>query len=107
MGAIYCGSQREGKAILVQFEYAGDGLRTRDGGPVKGFAIAGPDKKFVWANAEIVGKDRVRVWSDRVSAPASVRYAWANNPLGNLVNSAGLPASPFRTDDWVESLTGR
>ena len=62
-------------------------------------AIAGGDKKFVWADARIVG-DTVVVSSPAVSSPVAVRYAWANNPPCNLINKAGLPASPFRTDDW-------
>jgi len=77
-----------------------NGLHTRDGGPVKGFAIAGADKHFVWANATIVG-NHVSVWSDNVPQPVAVRYAWGDNPLdANLYNAAGLPATPFRTDRW-------
>ena len=66
---------------------------------LKGFAIAGEDKKFVWAEAKIEG-DSVVVWSDAVSKPVAVRYAWGNNPECNLYNKQGLPASPFRTDNW-------
>ena len=65
----------------------------------KGFAIAGEDKKFVWADAKIDG-DTVVVCSEKVAEPVAVRYAWADNPDCNLYNKAGLPASPFRTDDW-------
>jgi sialate O-acetylesterase len=61
--------------------------------------IAGEDKKFVWAKAEIKGK-KVVVWSDEVPAPQSVRYGWHANPAVSLYNGAGLPASPFRTDTW-------
>jgi sialate O-acetylesterase len=62
------------------------------------FAIAGADKKYVWSNAKIDG-DTVIVWSDQISNPVSVRYAWADNPEGaNLYNKKGLPASPFETD---------
>ena len=69
-----------------------------DDEPLARFAIAGADKKFVWANATIEG-DKVIVWSDKVSNPMYVRYAWADNPDGaNLYNKEGLPASPFRTD---------
>ena len=67
------------------------------GGKLKGFSIAGADKKFVWARAKIDGKD-VIVSSDQVAKPVAVRYGWANNPVCNLYNKAGLPASPFRTD---------
>jgi len=65
-----------------------------------GFTVAGADGRFVQADAAIRG-DRVVVWSDAVPSPVAVRYAWADNPEGsNLFNAEGLPASPFRTDDW-------
>jgi sialate O-acetylesterase len=98
-GPMFKSHQVEGSAIRVRFEHAG-GLKTTDGGPVKGFAIAGATGPFVWADARIDG-ETVVVQSSQVPAPVKVRYGWANNPLVNLVNSAGLPASPFRTD--VES----
>jgi sialate O-acetylesterase len=67
---------------------------------LKHFAIAGADKKFVWAQAIIKG-NTVVVWSDQVPAPVAVRYAWADNPgAANLYNKEGLPASAFRTDNW-------
>ena len=88
----------EGDKVRIKLKYAA-GLKTSDGGPVKGFAIAGADHKFVWAEARIDG-DSVVVWSPNVSRPAAVRYGWADNPAVNLYNGAGLPASPFRTDDW-------
>ena len=66
----------------------------------EGFAVAGADRKLVWAEARIEG-DRVVVWSDRVPSPVAVRYAWADNPsTANLYNREGLPAAPFRTDTW-------
>jgi sialate O-acetylesterase len=95
-GPLFDSSAVEGNKVRVRFTHA-DGLRTSDGGPVKGFAIAGADGKFVWANATIDGKG-VLVWSDAVAQPVAVRYGWADNPEVNLYNSAGLPASPFRTD---------
>ena len=73
------------------------GLTTNDGSPVKGFVIAGRDKRFVWAEARIEGTTVV-VRSAQVREPVMVRYAWAGNPPVNLVNAEGLPASPFRTD---------
>ena len=76
-----------------------EGLKTTDGAAPKGFAIAGDDRKFHWARAEIAG-DHVIVQSPEVPNPVAVRYAWENNPDVNLVNGAGLPASPFRSDDW-------
>jgi sialate O-acetylesterase len=81
----------------ISFTNIGAGLMTRDE-PLKGFAIAGFDGKFVWANAEISG-NKVIVWHESVSIPVRVRYAWADNPdQANLLNKDGLPATPFRTD---------
>jgi sialate O-acetylesterase len=88
----------EGDKARIYFKYNA-GLKTSDGGPVKGFAIAGEDRRFVWADARIDG-DAVIVSSPTVSKPVAVRYAWADNPTVNLYNAGGLPASPFRTDDW-------
>lgn len=88
----------EGSNVRVRFKHAA-GLKTSDGGPVKGFAIAGEDRHFVWAEARIDG-DSIVVSSPKVLKPVAVRYAWADNPITNLYNGAGLPASPFRTDDW-------
>jgi len=88
---------KDGKAVLT-FENTGTGLEAR-GGELKGFAIAGADKKFVWAKAEIQG-DKVVVSSPEVSEPVAVRYGWADFPVVNLWNKNGLPASPFRTDDF-------
>ena len=73
----------------------------KDGGKLKHFAVAGEDKKFFWADAEIQGDNTVTVSSPAVSNPVAVRYAWANNPEGsNLYGENGLPVAPFRTDDW-------
>jgi sialate O-acetylesterase len=87
-----------GKAILT-FDSLGGGLVAKGGDELKGFAIAGSDKKFVWATARIDG-DKIVVSSSDVPHPVAVRYAWADNPACNLYNKADLPASPFRTDDW-------
>jgi len=88
----------EGDRIRVRFTHGGGGLEVR-GKELKGFAIAASDKKFVWARAAIEGESVV-VWSETVKAPRFVRYAWADNPECNLYNRDGLPASPFRTDDF-------
>jgi sialate O-acetylesterase len=88
---------QDGKAIL-SFTHADSGLEARDG-DLKGFAICGPDKKFVWGKAEVEG-DIVIVSSPEVSEPVAVRYGWADFPDVNLWNKAGLPATPFRTDDF-------
>ena len=87
-----------GSAIRLTFDHIGGGL-TAKGEKLTGFAIAGDDKKFVWADATIDGKTVV-VSSPEVPHPTAVRYAWHINPVCNLYNKAGLPASPFRTDDW-------
>jgi len=92
------------KAIL-HFKHLGDGLVAKDG-PLKGFTIAGEDRAFVNAEAEIQG-DTVVVHSDRVAHPVAVRYGWANYPLGNLWNKQDLPATPFRTDDFPMSTLSR
>ena len=98
-GPVLRSHQRSGKSIVLTFDFA-DGL-TADG-KLKGFAIADASQRFVWAEAAVEG-DTVRVWNDTVADPAAVRYGWAANPVGNLRNAAGLPASPFRTDDWPAS----
>jgi sialate O-acetylesterase len=93
---------KDGKA-LVTFDigkHSTGKLRPFDRQEAIGFAIAGEDRKFVFAQAKLVGPDRVEVWSDEVSGPVAARYAWADNPVCNLKNEAGLPAVPFRTDDW-------
>jgi sialate O-acetylesterase len=98
-GPIYQSAKIEGNKIILSFNNTGRGLIAK-GGKLKEFAIAGADKKFVWASAKIEG-DKVVVWNDAVKNPVAVRYAWADNPAGaNLYNKEALPASPFRTDDW-------
>ncbi|MGH9764100.1 MAG: sialate O-acetylesterase, partial [Blastocatellia bacterium] len=95
----------DGKVHLA-FSHTTGGLKTSDGGPLKGFAIAGEDHKFVWAEARIEGNS-VTVWSKDIPHPVAVRYGWADNPDCNLANGEGLPASPFRTDDWPGLTVGR
>jgi sialate O-acetylesterase len=95
-GPLYRAMAVEGKSIRLSFDHLGGGLVAK-GGKLTGFAIAGADKQFVWADATIEGKTIV-VSAPQVEQPVAVRYDWANNPAGNLYNQAGLPASPFRTD---------
>lgn len=97
-GPEYQSSRIDGGKVQINFKFA-DGLTAKGGTPLRGFQIAGPDQKWVWADAQIDG-DSVVVSSPQVSTAAAVRYDWSNNPQGNLYNSAGLPAAPFRTDDW-------
>lgn len=89
----------DGKAV-VTFGDVGGGLKTYDGVPPAGFAVAGEDRVFHPAQAEIVNKNRVALECDAVAAPVAVRYAWAFNPVVNLYDSAWLPVTPFRSDDW-------
>ena len=114
-GPIYRSMKADGGKITLTFDHVGGGLiigppeGAITAGPEEapkpgaeklvGFAIAGPDQKFVWASAKIVGNTIV-VSSDQVKAPVAVRYGWARNPTCNLYNKEGLPASPFRTNDW-------
>ncbi len=98
---IYKSCTIEGKRMVVSFDHVGGGLDTFDVRQPVGFAIAGPDKKFVWAQAKITGKDTIEVWSDQIDEPVSVRYAWADNPVCNVQNREHLPLTPFRTDTWA------
>jgi sialate O-acetylesterase len=98
-GPLYQSASISGNKITVSFTNTGSGLITGDGEDLSEFAIAGADKKFVPAKAKIEG-DKVVVWSDEVSNPMYVRYAWADSPpYPNFYNKEGLPASPFRTDN--------
>ena len=97
-GPVYQSSKIEGDKIIVSFDHVGSGLITNDNEELSEFAIAGADKKFVWAKAKIEG-DKIIVWADDKKNPMYVRYAWADNPVNpNFFNKEGLPASPFRTD---------
>ena len=120
-GPVYKSVAFEGSQARIQFDHADGGLvaaklpstypvktltdetaplvRNRPQSELEGFAICGQDRKWVWADARIDG-DSVLVWSDKVAEPVAVRYAWADNPTCNLSSGAGLPASPFRTDDF-------
>ena len=97
-GPMYKSVSINNNEARVTFQW-GNGLQVKGEGPPKGFAIAGADHKFYWAEAKIDGHDIV-LHCDKVPNPVAVRYAWADNPNTNLYNGAGLPAVPFRTDDW-------
>jgi sialate O-acetylesterase len=100
----------QGDKVVITFRNSGAGLVAKDltlvGGhqlskdELKGFAICGQDKKMVWAEAKITGKNQVTVSSSKIKKPVAVRYAWSSFPLCNLFNTDGLPAGPFRTDDF-------
>lgn len=97
-----------GAELLVSFDDVGRGLKTRDNGKLSEFAIAGVDRKWYWAEAEIVGRNEVKVWSPSVPKPVAVRYAFNSNPRNpNLTNDTGLPASPFRSDNWPGPTDGK
>jgi sialate O-acetylesterase len=112
-GPVYRQHSIEGGSVRIVFDHVGSGLRAvarptdapraegdARAGVLTGFAIAGEDRRFVWADARIDG-DQVIVSSPSVPRPVAVRYAWADNPVSaNLFNAEGLPASPFRTDRW-------
>lgn len=98
-GPLYQGMKVQGEEIVLSFTEVGDGLRSRKG-PLRHFAIAGSDRKFVWADAVIKG-NKVIVRSAEVKNPIAVRYGWSDNPEdANLENKNGLLAAPFRTDNW-------
>ncbi len=97
-GPLPAGHKVRGSEMVVSFSHADDGLVAK-GGELKGFLIAGADQQWKPAQARIED-DTVLISSPEVKAPAAVRYAWSNNPDCNLFNGAGLPATPFRTDDW-------
>jgi sialate O-acetylesterase len=99
-GPLYQSFVIQGNKVRIRFSHV-QGLHTSNSGEVQGFSIAGADGKFRWADAKIEGNEVV-VWSDSVTQPAAVRYGWADNPDVNLYNGAGLPASPFRTDNSVD-----
>jgi sialate O-acetylesterase len=99
-GPLFAGAQSSGTGLRITFTHTHGGLLAR-GGCLAGFALAGADRRFVWAEARIEG-DAVIVSSPAVPAPVAVRYAWADNPVCNLYNGANLPAAPFRSDDWTE-----
>ncbi|HEY3372366.1 MAG TPA: sialate O-acetylesterase [Prolixibacteraceae bacterium] len=98
-GPVYQSMKIENTNIRLKFTHTGVGLTTKNNNPLKGFAIAGAEKKFYWAETKIVG-DEIIVSSPDVPKPVTVRYAWSANPDCNLYNKEGLPAGPFRTDDW-------
>ena len=105
-GPLYRGMKVEGDSVRLQFKHVDGGLTVKNGEPLGSFAIAGADRKFVSSVAKLDG-DAVLVSSPDVKAPVAVRYAWADNPTCTLYNQAGLPASPFRTDDWPVFSTGK
>jgi len=104
-GPVYESHKVEGSKVRVKFTHVGQGLAFKHGDRLQGFALAGADKQFHWADAVIDG-DTVVVSSLKAPAPVTVRYAWAGSPAwANLFNKDGLPALSFRTDNWVSKKT--
>jgi sialate O-acetylesterase len=97
-GPQFASAQREGAALRVRFTHVADGLTTEQK-PPQAFEVAGADRKFFPATARL-DRDTVIVSAPEVPEPVAVRYAWSNNPGANLFNGTGLPAAPFRSDDW-------
>jgi sialate O-acetylesterase len=98
-GPVLKETKIEKHQIVLTFDHVAGGLVVH-GDELTGFAICGPDQKFVWAKAALRGPDQIMVYSDQVKRPVAVRFGWASYPVVNLWNKAGLPASPFRTDDF-------
>lgn len=96
----YRSMKKKGNKVTLTFDHVGQGLYSFDTREPVGFAIAGKDQQFVWAEGEITSENQITVWSDEVSKPVAVRYAWANNPVCNMYSRDGLPMTPFRTDEW-------
>ncbi|WP_419211217.1 sialate O-acetylesterase [Maribacter sp. X9] len=97
-GPVYKSHEIQNGKVLLSFDHLGSGLLTNDDKPLSEFEIAGKDKKFKWAKAQIEG-NQIIVWNDDINEPHYVRYAWADNPNNpNLYNKEGLPASPFTTE---------
>lgn len=90
----------DGDSIVLTFDQVAHGLKAIDFPDALGFTIAGDDQVFHNAQAKITGKDTIVVTSLDVKSPTAVRYAWADNPVANIYSSAGLPLTPFRTDNW-------
>jgi sialate O-acetylesterase len=107
-GPMLRSAKAEGSRMVLTFDDVGAGLKIRDGDRLEEFAVAGGDRKWHWAEAKITGKNKVEVWSAEVPRPVAARYAFNNNPRHpNLTNDTGLPAAPFRTDDWPGPTAGK
>jgi sialate O-acetylesterase len=103
-GPLYKAMKTDGNKIRLYFDYANSGLISKDG-ELKEFIIAGSDQKFYPATAAIEG-NTIMVSSEQVTEPVAVRYSWRHSAMPNLFNKEGLPASPFRTDDWPGKTIG-
>lgn len=96
----YASKAVQGGKVVLTFDHVGGGLRNFDVNESIGFAIAGEDRKWVWAKANVTGPNTIEVSAAEVPEPVAVRYAWSDNPVCNVYSAEGLPVTPFRTDDW-------
>jgi sialate O-acetylesterase len=105
----YLSADFSGGLATVSFKYADNGLMAKDKyGYIRGFEIAGADHKFYYAQAEIIGGNKVKVWCAKVTQPVAVRYAWTDAPLdANLFNVEGFPVNSFRSDNWKGTTEGK
>jgi sialate O-acetylesterase len=103
----YSSMKIEKGKVIITFDFVNKGLYAFDTPKIEGFAIAGDDKKFVWAKAKIIGENKVEVWSELIENPIAVRFGFEQNPIVNLYDKNGLPVTPFRTDDWRSVTKGR
>jgi len=101
-GPVYSQMKVSGTKVVLTFDQVGNGLKVKDKyGYLKGFTVAGEDHQFYWAKAKFTGINTIEVSCPEVQHPVAVRFGWGANPDdANLYNSADLPASPFRTDQW-------
>lgn len=106
-GPTFQSMEIKGNKAILTFTNVGRGLYAFDTPVPQGFILAGADQSFAVAEAKIVNDHQIEVWNDEVSVPASVRYAWADNPICNMYNRDGLPMTPFRTDDWPGITVGK
>ena len=107
-GPIFRNVKPKGSKLVLTFDDVGKRLRIRNGGKLEEFAVAGADHRWHWAIAKIEGRNRIAVWSDAVPKPEAVRYAFNSNPQNpNLTDDAGLPAAPFRSDNWPGPTDGK
>ena len=102
--SLYSVTPKTNGKLTVTFDFVGRGLCTRETDAVTGFALCGADHVWHWAIGDITEYNTVDVWCDTVPKPIAVRYGWTNNPNCNLFSKEGLPATPFRTDDFEVKL---
>jgi sialate O-acetylesterase len=105
----YASMEKDANGVVkLTFDHVGGGLETYDVSQPRGFAVAGEDKKFVWATSvRIATGNTIEVSAEAVKNPVAVRYAWADNPVCNVQSREGLPLTPFRTDNWPGVTDGK